>query len=131
MDPSFLDHLTAELDVLKEQGLYKAERIITTQQAAEIAVSTGEEVLNFCANNYLGLANDPRLIEAARAALTKHGFGMSSVRFICGTLDAAHRELERAISRVPRHRRHDPVRRPASTPTAACSRRCSDRTTRS
>ncbi len=96
-DQAFLDELGQELARLKEEGLYKAERVITSQQAAEIEVSTGEKVLNFCANNYLGLSNHPALVEAAQAALTRYGFGMSSVRFICGTQDI-HRELECKIS---------------------------------
>jgi glycine C-acetyltransferase len=96
-DQAFLDHLGQELEHLKEQGLYKAERVITSQQSAEIEVSTGEEVLNFCANNYLGLSNHPALIDAAQSALARYGFGMSSVRFICGTQDV-HRELECALS---------------------------------
>ncbi len=95
---SFLDHLATELDSLKEQGLYKAERIIVTQQSADIAVSTGERVLNFCANNYLGLSNHPKLVETAAAAVSRYGFGMSSVRFICGTQDV-HKELEGRLSR--------------------------------
>lgn len=96
-DTSLLEHLAQELESLKEQGLYKAERIIVSPQAANIEVATGEKVLNFCSNNYLGLANHPKLIEVARAALLEHGFGMSSVRFICGTQDV-HRELERRLS---------------------------------
>jgi len=96
-DQSFLDHLGKELESLKEQGLYKAERVIVGPQSADIEVSTGEHVLNFCANNYLGLANHPTLVEAAAAAVKKHGFGMSSVRFICGTQDV-HRELECRLS---------------------------------
>ena len=96
-DPSFLDHLATELESLKEQGLYKAERIIVTAQSANIAVSTGEQVLNFCANNYLGLSNHPKLVETAAAAVGRYGFGMSSVRFICGTQDV-HKELEARLS---------------------------------
>ncbi|MCB9592455.1 MAG: glycine C-acetyltransferase [Sandaracinaceae bacterium] len=96
-DPSFLEALAKELDSLREQGLYKAERVIVTPQAADIEVSTGERVLNFCANNYLGLSNHPKLVEAAAAAVKRYGFGMSSVRFICGTQDV-HKELERRIS---------------------------------
>jgi glycine C-acetyltransferase len=91
-------HLVKELADIKEAGLYKNERIITSAQGAEIAVSTGEEVLNFCANNYLGLSNHPALIEAAKEALDSHGYGMSSVRFICGTQDL-HKELEQEIAR--------------------------------
>ncbi|MFW6223998.1 MAG: glycine C-acetyltransferase [Spirochaetota bacterium] len=93
---SVKDHLQKELDGIKQAGLYKAERIITTPQAAEIGVG-GRTVLNFCANNYLGLANDPRLVKAAHDALEKYAFGMSSVRFICGTLDI-HKELEAKIA---------------------------------
>ena len=91
-------HLEKELADIKDAGLYKNERIITSAQGAEIAVSTGEEVLNFCANNYLGLSNHPALIEAAKEALDSHGFGMSSVRFICGTQDL-HKDLEQEIAR--------------------------------
>ncbi|MEW5848124.1 MAG: glycine C-acetyltransferase [Myxococcota bacterium] len=97
MDPSFLKHLATETDKLREAGLYKSERVITSQQSAVIKVSDGREVINFCANNYLGLANHPALIEAAAAGVRKHGFGMASVRFICGTQDV-HKELERRIS---------------------------------
>ena len=94
-----LDHLAAETGGLKESGLYKAERVLTSPQAAEITVEgrTGP-VLNFCANNYLGLADHPRMVEAAKAALGRYGFGMSSVRFICGTQDD-HKELERRLTR--------------------------------
>ncbi|MEE1021536.1 MAG: glycine C-acetyltransferase [Muribaculaceae bacterium] len=98
MYTSFKQHLTKELQDIKDAGLYKNERIITTPQKADIAVeSTEGEVLNFCANNYLGLADDSRLIEAAKKAMDRRGYGMSSVRFICGTQDL-HKELERAIS---------------------------------
>ncbi len=88
----------AELESIREQGLYKSERIITTPQSAAIRTADGREVLNFCANNYLGLADHPDIIAAARAALDTHGFGMASVRFICGTQDL-HKELERSIAR--------------------------------
>lgn len=91
------DSLTQELAEIKDTGLYKSERIITTPQGAEIKVSTGEEVLNFCSNNYLGLSSHPRVIEAAHKALDSHGFGLSSVRFICGTQDI-HKELEGKIA---------------------------------
>jgi glycine C-acetyltransferase len=90
-------HLQQELADIREAGLYKHERIITTPQGAEIKVSTGAEVLNFCANNYLGLSNNPRLIAAAKKALDSHGYGLSSVRFICGTQDI-HKELEAKIA---------------------------------
>ena len=86
-----------ELESIEQQGLYKRERVITTPQGVEIATREAGEVLNFCANNYLGLANHPELVEAAVAALRSHGFGMASVRFICGTQDL-HKQLERAIA---------------------------------
>lgn len=85
------------LEELKEQGLYKSERIITTSQSSEIAVSTGESVLNFCANNYLGLANNPEVVKAAQDIMNDWGFGLSSVRFICGT-QQIHKELEEKVS---------------------------------
>ncbi|UMY66221.1 MULTISPECIES: glycine C-acetyltransferase [unclassified Flavobacterium] len=91
------DHLTAELQAIEENGLFKKERIITSPQGAEITVSTGETVLNFCANNYLGLSSHPEVIQAAKDALDSHGFGMSSVRFICGTQDI-HKQLEKKIA---------------------------------
>lgn len=94
----FKEHLSKELAGIKEAGLYKEERILESPQGAEIEVaSTPGEVLNFCANNYLGLADDSRLIEAAKKAMDTRGYGMASVRFICGTQDL-HKELERAIS---------------------------------
>lgn len=89
--------LGEELKKIKEDGLYKEERIITTPQRADIKVNAGQEVLNFCANNYLGLSDHPRLVKAAKEAMDSHGYGMSSVRFICGTQDL-HKELERAIA---------------------------------
>jgi glycine C-acetyltransferase len=91
-------HLQKELDNIRESGLYKNERVITTPQGAEIEVSTGKKVLNFCANNYLGLSSHPRVIEASHKALNSRGYGMSSVRFICGTQDI-HKELEEKIAR--------------------------------
>ena len=89
--------LEKELASIKEAGLYKKERIITSPQAAEITIEGGKTVLNFCANNYLGLSSHPKVIEAAKAAIDSHGFGMSSVRFICGTQDI-HKILEEKIS---------------------------------
>lgn len=89
--------IQAEINDLKEAGLYKKERIITTPQSASIRTTAGEEVLNFCANNYLGLSSHPAVITAAKAAIDSHGFGMSSVRFICGTQDI-HKELEHRIA---------------------------------
>lgn len=86
-----------ELEEIREAGLYKAERVITSRQSSSIEVETGREVINFCANNYLGLASDPRLIERAKQGLDRYGFGMASVRFICGT-QSIHKELESRIS---------------------------------
>lgn len=94
---NFRDFLKKELADIEAAGLYKKERIITTPQRADIKVNAGEEVLNFCANNYLGLSDNKRLIEAAKKAMDTHGYGMSSVRFICGTQDL-HKQLEAAIS---------------------------------
>ncbi len=91
------DDLQKTLEELKEQGLYKSERIITTSQSSEISVSTGETVLNFCANNYLGLANNKEVIKAAQDIMNDWGFGLSSVRFICGT-QQIHKELEEKVS---------------------------------
>ncbi|GEM62927.1 2-amino-3-ketobutyrate coenzyme A ligase [Sphingobacterium faecium NBRC 15299] len=90
--------LQKELAAIKEAGLYKEERVITTPQGADIKVSTGEDVINFCANNYLGLSSHPKVTEAAKKAIDSHGYGMSSVRFICGTQDI-HKELEAKISK--------------------------------
>jgi glycine C-acetyltransferase len=98
MDQDFLTELQKNLDDLKERGLYKAERIIVSPQGGEVRVADGSDVLNFCANNYLGLSNHPRLVEAGKRALDRYGFGMSSVRFICGTQDV-HKELESRLSR--------------------------------
>lgn len=89
--------LVKEIEEIKEAGLYKSERIITSPQDALIKISTGEEVLNFCANNYLGLSNHPEVIQAAKDTLDSHGFGMGSVRFICGTQDI-HKQLEQKIA---------------------------------
>jgi glycine C-acetyltransferase len=97
MTTDFYSHLQQQIQEVKNEGLYKAERVITTAQQAEIEVTTGEQVINFCANNYLGLANHPELIKAAQQGLAEHGFGMASVRFICGTQDI-HKELEQKLS---------------------------------
>ena len=97
---SFYDHISSELESIETQGLYKRERIITSAQSADINVTENDvskDVINFCANNYLGLADHPDLIAASKAALDEHGFGMASVRFICGTQNQ-HRELEQAIA---------------------------------
>ncbi len=90
-------HLQKELQEIKEAGLYKSERVITSSQDAVIKLNSGKEVINFCANNYLGLSNNPKVIQAAKDTLDSHGFGMSSVRFICGTQDI-HKELEQTIA---------------------------------
>jgi glycine C-acetyltransferase len=92
------EKLSKELQEIKDAGLYKTERIITTPQGADIKTTEGREVINFCANNYLGLSSDPKVIEAAKNSIDTHGFGMSSVRFICGTQDI-HKELEEKISK--------------------------------
>jgi len=97
MYKEYKNHLDIILSEIKEAGLYKNERVIVSPQGAEIELSTGQKVLNFCANNYLGLSNNKSLIEAAKKALDDHGYGMSSVRFICGTTDL-HKELEQKIS---------------------------------
>src|SRR5690242_1143630 len=94
----FYVHLRSELQGIRDAGLYKAERIITTPQAAEIRTADGREVINLCANNYLGLSSHPAVLAAAQQALATHGFGLSSVRFICGTQDL-HKDLERTIAR--------------------------------
>ncbi|MCF6347412.1 MAG: glycine C-acetyltransferase [Flavobacteriaceae bacterium] len=91
------EHLQQEIKAIKEAGLYKSERIITSSQDAVIKISTGEEVINFCANNYLGLSNHPEVIQAAKDTMDTHGYGMSSVRFICGTQDI-HKQLEQKIA---------------------------------
>lgn len=90
-------HLQEKIEGIKAEGLYKSERVITTPQGAVIKTTTGEEVINFCANNYLGLSSHPRVLEAAKRALDTHGYGLSSVRFICGTQDI-HKELEAKIA---------------------------------
>jgi glycine C-acetyltransferase len=97
MSQGFISHIQAQLDAAKKDGLYKKERIITSQQSADITVANNEHVINFCANNYLGLANHPDLIAAAKQGLDSHGFGVASVRFICGTQDI-HKQLEQKIS---------------------------------
>jgi glycine C-acetyltransferase len=97
MYKNYKEHLDKTLNEIREAGIYKNERIIISPQGAEIELNTGQKVLNFCANNYLGLSNDPSLRDAAKSALDDHGYGMSSVRFICGTTDL-HKELEKKIA---------------------------------
>jgi glycine C-acetyltransferase len=99
MYTNYQKHIVGIINEVKEAGLYKDERIIVSPQGAEIELNTGRKVLNFCANNYLGLSNNKELIEAAKAALDDHGYGMSSVRFICGTTDL-HKELESKIAKL-------------------------------
>lgn len=94
---AFQGHLQSELTAIQEAGLFKRERIITTPQGAQVKVSTGDDVIIMCANNYLGLSSHPEVVQAAKDALDTHGYGMSSVRFICGTQDA-HKNLERRVS---------------------------------
>ena len=98
MDESFLARLRDDTAALRTQGLYKTERVLASPQQARVRLASGAEVINLCANNYLGLANHPEVVEAARAALLEHGYGMASVRFICGT-QTVHRELEERLSR--------------------------------
>jgi glycine C-acetyltransferase len=95
---SFRNQLTTTLEELKAEGLFKSERIIASPQGAEITLENGDKVLNFCANNYLGLSAHPEVIQAAKDTLDSHGFGMSSVRFICGTQDI-HKQLESEIAK--------------------------------
>ncbi|HET6243754.1 MAG: glycine C-acetyltransferase [Bacteroidetes bacterium] len=97
MYANFKDHLSQEIENIKESGLFKKERVIISPQGAEIKINTGAEVINFCANNYLGLSSHPKVIDAAKKTLDSHGYGMSSVRFICGTQDI-HKELEQKIA---------------------------------
>ena len=108
----FQQYLQDELQAIKDAGLYKNERNIASPQSAEITLQDGSKALNFCANNYLGLADNPRLAEAAKKAMDSRGYCMSSVRFICGTQDI-HKELEKAMT--------PSSTLPASTQTAACS----------
>ena len=97
MREQFLDHLRKTIDQIRADGFYKEEWVISSPQSAQIDLATGSKVLNFCANNYLGLADDPRLVGAAREGLDRFGFGMASVRFICGT-QSVHKQLENALS---------------------------------
>ena len=105
---SLKKHLTAQLDDIRQAGLYKEERLIATPQGAHIAVAGGREVLNFCANNYLGLSNDPRMVAAAKASFDKWGFGLSSVRFICGNARVAQDAGSQNLG-LHGQRGHDPL----------------------
>lgn len=102
MTQGFIDHLSQELEGLREAGLFKTERVITTPQAGTVGLASGREVINLCANNYLGLSDHPDLVAAGHAALDRYGYGMSSVRFICGTQEE-HKELEARLSRFLGH----------------------------
>src|SRR5947208_3516652 len=97
MRTRYLAHLRGSLDAIRAEGFHKSERVIVTPQAAAIQLAGGARAINFCANNYLGLADDPRLVGAAKQGLDRYGFGMASVRFICGTQNV-HKELEAALS---------------------------------
>lgn len=122
MRGDFYKQLTNDLETARAEGLFKEERIITSAQQADITVADGSHVINFCANNYLGLANHPELINAAKAGMDSHGFGMASVRFICGTRTATKRWSKSwQASSAWKMRFCIP---PVSTLTAACLRRC-------
>src|SRR6202167_6796084 len=97
MHDSYLAHWRSTLEQIRSDGFYKTERVIASPQSADVRLANGTDVLNFCANNYLGLADDARLIEAAKDGLDRDGFGMASVRFICGT-QTVHKELEKTIA---------------------------------
>ncbi len=113
--------LRQELEDIQAQGLHKSERVLTSPQGAHVSVQGGREVLNMCANNYLGLSNHPEVIAAARSALETWGYGLSSVRFICGT-QAVHKDLEAAVSRFPSALKTQYSTRRVSMPMAGCSR---------
>ena len=98
MTEHFIEHLSRELDGLKKAGLYKSERVIASKQSGTVDLTSGEHVINLCANNYLGLADNDELIAAGQTALDRYGYGMASVRFICGTQEE-HKELEARMSR--------------------------------
>ena len=117
---AFQEHLAEQLTEIRRQGLYKTERAISTPQRAHIRTSDGKEVLNLCANNYLGLADHPEVIEAAKCALERWGFGLASVRFICGTQEI-HNELEGALTQFHQTEIQSCMGA-VSTRTAGCSR---------
>ena len=132
MSDAFLEHLRGTLAQIEADGLTKRERLIDSPQRGRIRVAGPNgtrEMVNLCANNYLGLADHPEVTAAARAALDRYGFGMASVRFICGT-QTLHRELDCALARFSARTTRS-CSPPVSTPTAACSSRCSRRRTRS
>src|SRR4051812_19471589 len=128
MNSVYAGHLKKTLGEIESAGLYKRERILTTPQSAHVGVAAGREVVNLCANNYLGLAGHPELIAAAHAALDRWGYGLSSVRFICGT-QQIHRDLEEAISRFL-GMDETILYSSCFDANAACSKRCSAPRTR-
>ena len=122
MRGDFYQQLANDLETARAEGLFKEERIITSAQQADITVADGSHVINFCANNYLGLANHPELIAAAKAGMDSHGFGMASVRFICGTQDS-HKELEQKLAAfLGMEERFSTL--PALMLTVACLKHC-------
>ena len=127
-DGALYSHLRHELAGIDAAGLRKRERVIATPQGSIVRTADGRELINLCANNYLGLSSHPQVIEAAHEALRTHGYGMSSVRFICGTQDL-HKTLEARLARFLGTEDASSTP-PRSTPTAACSSRCSATTTR-
>jgi 7-keto-8-aminopelargonate synthetase-like enzyme len=130
MPEAFLDRITETLETIWADGLWKTERAIVSPQGGHIAVApSGQDMLNLCANNYLGLADHPSLIDAAKAAMDSHGYGMASVRFICGTQDL-HRALETGLAEFSA-RTMSSSSRPVSTPMGACSSPSSAPRTRS
>ncbi len=130
MDTKLREDLSSRLEELRTAGLYKGEHLIQTPQSAHVSVADRREVLNLCANNYLGLADHPEVVAAAHEALERWGYGLASVRFICGTQEL-HKRARGAARALPRHARTRSFTPRASTPTAASSRRCSARRTRS
>ncbi len=128
MNDHYVTHLRDILGQIRADGFEKKERVISSPQSPEIELQGGARVLNFCANNYLGLANDPRLVGAARDGLVRYGFGLASVRFICGT-QSVHTALEAAPRGIPRGPTRPSCTAAVSTRTAACSRRCSEKRT--
>ena len=120
---SFQTHLQQQLSDIDAAGLTKRERVILSPQDAHISVNSGVQVLNMCANNYLGLAEHPTVKAAAAKGLEEWGFGLASVRFICGT-QGVHKELEKQLSSFSRNGGHDPLFVRASMPTVDCSKHC-------
>ena len=98
MNNQFISHVSSELNILRSEGLFKKERIINTPQSSTVTLDNGQKAINLCANNYLGLSNHPDLIAEGKSALEKYGYGMSSVRFICGTQEQ-HKNLESRLSK--------------------------------